>query len=98
MVPSAKSLNQTPCQPWVSCSRERVPTSRISKKCSPSGCGCGLCLKFTGKMIGCAEYIEVPPFAEVLFRENLPKIAAILGNPVDRVTVSGDGPIQGAAL
>src|SRR6266446_3885177 len=55
-------------------------------------------LQPTRRTIGRAENVEVPPFVEVLFSKNFPKIAAIFGDLMDRVAVSGDGPVQCAAL
>ena len=50
-------------------------------------------LQLARKMIGHTENIEVPPFAEVLLGENLPAIASILRDLVDRIAVSGNGPV-----
>src|SRR5258708_6440509 len=55
-------------------------------------------LQPAGRTIGRAENVEVPPFVEVLFHKNFPKIAAIFVDLMDRVAVSGDGPVQRAAL
>src|SRR6266566_5886252 len=97
---SARFLNRLPCRTWVSYSRKRLTIRRDDEKCSPRRCGPAHLagLQPAGRTTWRAEDIEVPPFAEVLFRENLPKIAAILGNLVDHVAVSGDGPEQRAAL
>ena len=50
-------------------------------------------LQLARKMIGRAENIEMPPFAEVVLGEDFPTITAIFRDLVNRVAVPGDGPV-----
>ena len=75
----------------------RVRTSPLARRKRMRAIGAGD-LQPAGKLTGYAENIEMPPFAEVVFRKNLPKIAAIFGDLTYFVSVCGDGPVQRAAL